>query len=217
MKQDQSGKIKTATLNETNFDIGNCTGNVRKLSSTTASVSLSNETDSKTTMERLTPDTTTTTTKPKKLLPSSSSLSSTANRADNLLLNSLNDSCSLTTSPLTAQQYKKVVVPELTSPMKISFDDLAIDSKSLLNEIDSRSCPDGNVLRKVASITAGSLGIRPINEYTGSNLSTGSGLISTGQRKETKINFKSLLNGCKFDLKSLEKFEGKIQIIFLSD
>lgn len=225
MKNNQTAGIKSGTLNETNFDICSYPDNVRKLSCTTKSI-LSNETEFKTTMEQLTPLKEASNTK--KLLTTNSLLS---NPSDSLLFSSLNDSCSLTSSPLTAQQYKKVVVPKLTSPMKISFDDLAIDlnadksspskllsslsinSKSLLlNEIDNQSCPDGNVLRKVASITAGSLGIRPTNEFFTTNSSSGSENLNTNnnniQKNDTKLNFKSLLNGSKFDLKSLEKFEG---------
>ncbi|OTF71688.1 hypothetical protein BLA29_013189, partial [Euroglyphus maynei] len=118
-------------------------------------------------------------------------------------------------SPLIAQPYKKVIVPEVTTPV-ISWENLeticpqSLSQKSMNNNHEihassthdladrSISCPDGNVLRKVASITAESLGIRAINfsDETNNNSIT-----------IQKIEFKSLLSDTKFDLKHVEKFE----------
>lgn len=127
-------------------------------------------------------------------------------------------------SPLIAQPYKKVVVPEVTTPV-ISWEDLGtiggnwtqilpqrpINNQNLQNQASSThdladrsiSCPDGNVLRKVASITAGSLGIRAINFSNEANF-----INNNENNKTERIEFRSLLAGTKFDLKQVEKFEG---------
>ncbi|XP_075680114.1 formin protein cappuccino isoform X3 [Dermatophagoides pteronyssinus] len=129
-------------------------------------------------------------------------------------------------SPLIAQPYRKVVVPEVKTPV-ISWENLdrinGICSQKLSQNNHSNqqscsthdlaidrsiSCPDGNVLRKVASITAESLGIKTgnfLNESDSINNNNINNLF-TGQRQE----FKSLLADTKFDLKNVEKFEGSI-------
>lgn len=111
-------------------------------------------------------------------------------------------------TPIThfyVQQYKKVVVPELTSPVT------ALDIEETFDraqDVPDRSayCPDGNVLRRVASITAESFGIKPTNFCTPFD--------SSSERKE-KIVSKDLLTHSKFDLKSFEKFEGYLSIQYV--
>lgn len=93
------------------------------------------------------------------------------------------------------KQYRKVVVPELSSPVTALSIQNAFE-KASIEETDRASCVDSNVLRKVASITAESLGVK----------TTSSGVKDV--RKESKISPKHLLANCKFDLKSFQKFEG---------
>ena len=102
-------------------------------------------------------------------------------------------------------QRKKVVVPELSSPVtglniENVFEKAIIDQNN--DRVLSDSCPDGNVLRKVASLTAESFGIK-----TGLVLNISATDINI-TKKELKIPCKNYLSSTKFDLKSFQKFEG---------
>ena len=108
-----------------------------------------------------------------------------------------------TTIPITKFQTQiihKVVVPELSSPVSSLNLEASFEKASNVD-----NCPDGNVLRKVASLTAEQFNIK---SSSGSN-------VNQQSSNETKLVCKHLLANCRFDLKSFVQFEGNILVNWL--
>ncbi|KPM07751.1 hypothetical protein QR98_0062510 [Sarcoptes scabiei] len=118
-------------------------------------------------------------------------------------------STTLNTSPLTAEQYIKVIVPEVTSPIKLNSNDLnpnVYAQNFIENSIDqSEQYTDCNVLRKVAELTAESLGVKANHfKHQTKNYNAKDHFVC---RKNSIIEFQSMLKGLKFDLKNSAEFE----------